>query len=68
MDFLDTTFGLPNNYWDIGTTGTHTQSEFVSKIKVGSKFGDLFGSGGGGSTPGYGVYDGAVQGGPYGSA
>jgi len=36
--------------------------------KVGSKFGDLFGSGGGGSTPGYGVYDGAVQGGPYGSA
>jgi hypothetical protein len=34
--------------------------------KIGSKFG--FGGGGGDSTPGYGVYDGAVQGGPYGSA
>lgn len=33
--------------------------------KIGSKFGDLFGGGG---TAGYGQYDGAVQGGPYGSA
>jgi hypothetical protein len=34
--------------------------------KIGKYFGG--GSGDGGSTPGYGVYDGAVQGGPYGSA
>ena len=37
-DFLDATMSLPNDYWDIGTTGTHAQSEFVSQIKVGSKF------------------------------